>query len=61
MGAESEERPQQTVCYRPGDETGGLNMEERRESDAPLSASLAAVDVEFLGNACRELAAEIKT
>jgi hypothetical protein len=36
-------------------------MEERRESDAPLSASLAAVDVEFLGNACREMAAEIKT
>lgn len=29
-GTESEERPHHMVCYRAGDETGGLNMEERR-------------------------------
>lgn len=27
VGAESEERPQK-VCYRAGDETGGLDLEE---------------------------------
>ena len=49
MGAESEERPQQKSCYRPGDETGRLGMEERRKSEdlklaylfAGLLASLA--------------------
>lgn len=29
-GTKSEERPQQVVCYRAGNETGGLDMEERR-------------------------------
>lgn len=31
IGAENEERPQQKVCCRPGDETGGLDLEEQRE------------------------------
>lgn len=29
--AECEERPQQVVYYRIGDETGGLNLEKRRK------------------------------
>ena len=33
MGAESEERQQQVVCSRAGDETGGLGLEERRENE----------------------------
>lgn len=31
-GAESEERLQQVVCYRAGDGTAGLDLEERREA-----------------------------
>ena len=31
MGAENEERPQKIVCYRAGDETGGLNLKKRKE------------------------------
>lgn len=30
MGAESEERPQQKICYMPGDEIGGLGLWEWR-------------------------------
>lgn len=30
IGAESEERPQQLVGYKPGDESGGLDLKERR-------------------------------
>lgn len=33
MGAESEERPQQIVCYRAGRETRELDLGERRESE----------------------------
>lgn len=29
MGAESEKKPEQVVCYRDGDETEGLDLEER--------------------------------
>lgn len=29
MGAEGEERSQQEVCYRTGDEAGGLDLEKR--------------------------------
>lgn len=32
MGAESEEKEQQVVCYGAEDETGELTMEERKES-----------------------------
>lgn len=31
MGAENEERPQQAFCYRAGDKTKGLGLEECRE------------------------------
>lgn len=31
MGAERRKRLQQMVCYRCGDEIGGLDLEERRE------------------------------
>lgn len=40
IGAESEKRPQQKVCCRPGNKTGGFDMEERRESEVTLPASL---------------------
>lgn len=34
LGAESEEKLQQLVCYRDGDRTGwGLDWEERRQSE----------------------------
>lgn len=32
MGTEREQRPQQVACYRAGDESGGLDLEERRGS-----------------------------
>lgn len=31
MGTDSEERLQQVVCYRDGDETEGLDLQEGRE------------------------------
>lgn len=31
MGAENEVRPQQAVCYRAGDKTKGLDLEECEE------------------------------
>lgn len=51
MGAESEEKPRQVVCYQAGNGTGILDMEERRESSlwsppthvTGLLASLAIV------------------
>jgi hypothetical protein len=33
MGAESRERPEQTVLYRPGDKPRALELEERRERE----------------------------
>lgn len=33
MGAESKETPQHLVCYRAGDESGGLGLEERKETE----------------------------
>lgn len=34
MGAETEERPQQVVCYRAGNYTeAGLDIENKRESE----------------------------
>lgn len=33
MGTESEERPQQVVYCRAGDENGGLGIQERRQSE----------------------------
>ena len=33
MGAESRERPEQTVRYRPGDKPRALELEERRERE----------------------------
>lgn len=30
VGTESEERPQQVICYRVVDETGGLDIREKR-------------------------------
>ena len=33
MRAESEERSQNRVCYRAGNETGGLGVEGRRERE----------------------------
>lgn len=33
IGTESEEKPQQVICSRAGDETRGLDMEGRRESE----------------------------
>lgn len=33
MGAKGEERSQQVVYYRTGDETEGLDLEERRETE----------------------------
>ena len=37
MRAESEERPQQKSCYRPGDETGGGEEGKRRSASLPAS------------------------
>lgn len=59
MGAESEEKEQQVVCYRAEGETGGLAMEERRGSGelklptcfAGQLASLAGLAGGFLENA----------
>lgn len=33
MWAENEERPKQIVGYRAGDETGGVDLEKRKESE----------------------------
>lgn len=32
-GAENEERPQQVVCYRAENETEGLELKKRKESE----------------------------
>lgn len=32
MGAEGEERPREVACYRAGDETGRLDLKEKKES-----------------------------
>lgn len=37
---ESEERPQQVICCRTVDETGGLDVEEKRQSEDLKVASL---------------------
>lgn len=31
MGAQNKERPQQIVCYRAWDESGGLDLEKMKE------------------------------
>lgn len=41
IGTESEKRPQQLVCFRAWDEAGGLDIEEKGESEAHPPASLA--------------------
>lgn len=33
MGKENKERLPQVVCFRPGNETGGLDLEERKEGE----------------------------
>ena len=33
MGTEIIDRPQQVVCYRAGNETGGLDMKEQRKNE----------------------------
>lgn len=55
MEVKSEERPQQEVCSRAGDETEGLELEEQRErckSSVSLLASLVSVACGFPGVAC---------
>lgn len=47
---ERAERPQQPVCYRAGHEIGGLELEERKESDS-LPVSLVSVACGHPGNA----------
>lgn len=36
MGTESKERLQQMVCYRAGDEIGGLNLEKPMEEEVRI-------------------------
>lgn len=54
-GEKMGEKIQQVVCYRSGDQTGRLDLEERRNrwlSVASLPVSLARVYWRFPGNAC---------
>lgn len=41
MGVEKKGRVQQKVCYRAGNETGGLNLEDRRERWGSIVSLLA--------------------
>lgn len=61
MWAENEERPKQIVDSRAGDETGGLDLEKRKESENLKHAYLlcwylllwqACLPEGFLGNTC---------
>lgn len=44
---EREDRPLQVVCFRAGDETVGLDLENRKESESCLPGSLANVVSRF--------------
>ena len=60
MEAESEEKQQQAVCYRDGDETGGYDTQEKRKIEdlklaykfAGLLTLLAGLPVGFPNKAC---------
>lgn len=50
MGMEREERPQLVVCYKSGDETGRLGLEERKKSnDLKLTCPLVGLYAFWLG------------
>lgn len=44
----------EVVCYRAGNKTVGLDLEERRESEYSLPVSLAGMLGRSLWNACRQ-------
>lgn len=44
---EREDRPLQLVCYRAGDETAGLDLENRKESESCRPGSLGNVVSRF--------------
>lgn len=52
MESEREDRPLQVVFYRARDETGELEMEDRKESEDHLPDSQAGVASGFLGREC---------
>lgn len=49
MVLESEGRPRQAICYRAADETGKLDMEERRENNDLKTAHLLYWHICFFG------------